>query len=76
MHAGPRDLSEVLLGVAQTLTANLDLLVVLPTILEQLACLVEYDSASIMLLEGEWLRSVARRFGLPDRFGAADTADT
>jgi signal transduction histidine kinase/CheY-like chemotaxis protein len=65
MHAGPRDLSEVLLGVAQTLTANLDLLVVLPTILEQLACLVEYDSASIMLLEGEWLRSVARRSVFP-----------
>lgn len=65
MHAGQRDLSEVLLGVAQTLTANLDLSVVLPTILDQLAYLVEYDSASIMLLEGEWLRPVARRSIFP-----------
>lgn len=56
-----RDLSVGLLEVAQTLTTNLDLSVVLPTILDQLARLVSYDSASIMLLEGELLRPVAQR---------------
>lgn len=65
MHAGQQELSEVLLRVAQTLTANLELSVVLPTILDQLAYLVEYDSASIMLLEGEWLRPAARRSIFP-----------
>jgi signal transduction histidine kinase len=61
MDAAQGNLSEVLLGVAQTLTARLDLHVVLPTILDQLARLIQFDSASIMLVEGEMLRSVARR---------------
>ena len=65
MHAGQQELSDVLLRVAQTLTANLELSVVLPTILDQLAYLVEYDSASIMLLEEDWLRSAARRSIFP-----------
>jgi signal transduction histidine kinase/CheY-like chemotaxis protein len=65
MHAGQQELSEVLLRVAQTLTANLELSVVLPTILDQLAYLVEYDSASIMLLEKERLRPAARRSIFP-----------
>ena len=61
MDGAQRNLSEVLLGVAQTLTANLDLHIVLPTILNQLANLVHFDSASLMLMEGDLLRSVARR---------------
>jgi len=65
MPAREQQLSEVLLEVAHTLTANLDLAVVLPTILDQLARLVEYDSASIMLLEEDWLRPVAQRSIFP-----------
>ncbi len=65
MLTGQQDLSEVLLEVAHALTANLDLPVVLPTILEQLARLVDYDSASIMLLEGDWLRPGAQRSIFP-----------
>lgn len=65
MPAKQQQLSEVLLEVAHTLTANLDLTVVLPTILDQLARLVEYDSASIMLLEADWLRPVAQRSIFP-----------
>lgn len=65
MPARQQQLSDVLLEVAHTLTANLDLPVVLPTILEQLARLVDYDSASIMLLEEDWLRPVAQRSIFP-----------
>lgn len=65
MPAKEQQLSEVLLEVAHALTSNLELPVVLPAILEQLARLVDYDSASIMLLEEEWLRPVAQRSIFP-----------
>lgn len=58
-------LDDVMLEVAQTLTSRLDLPVVLPMILDQLARLVRYESASIMLLEGDLLRPVAQRSVFP-----------
>jgi len=65
MPEAEHGLSEVLLEVAQTLTANLDLSAVLPMILDQLARLVDYDSASIMLLENDLLRPAAQRSVFP-----------
>ncbi len=58
-------LDDVLLEVAQALTSRLDLPVVMPMILDQLARLVNYDSASIMLLENDELRPVAQRSVFP-----------
>jgi len=65
MPESEHGLSEVLLEVAQTLTANLDLSAVLPMILDQLARLVDYDSASIMLLEDDLLRPAAQHSVFP-----------
>jgi len=56
-----RDLAEILLKVASTINMTLDLNRVLAVILEQLAFVMDYDNASIMLIEGEMLNSVARR---------------
>ncbi len=56
-----RDLAETLLKVASTINMTLDLGRVLTVILEQLAVVMDYDNASIMLVDGEMLNSVARR---------------
>lgn len=56
-----REIAETLLEVAGELNTDLSLDRVLPLILEQLAKVVSYDSASIMLLEGTLLRSAVRR---------------
>ncbi|MCB0060477.1 MAG: diguanylate cyclase, partial [Caldilineaceae bacterium] len=56
-----RDLAETLLKVASTINMTLDQDRVLTLILEQLAYVMDYDNASIMLLDGELLNSVARR---------------
>lgn len=56
-----RDIAETLLEVAGELNTDLNLDRVLPLIMEQLARVVSYNSASIMLLEGELLRSAVRR---------------
>jgi len=61
MNRSQHNLDQVLLEVVQSLTAELDLPVVLSTILDQLARLVDYDSASIMLLDGEVLNPTVRR---------------
>jgi GAF domain-containing protein len=53
--------SAALYQVARTLNASLDREQLLSLILEQLARVVEYDSASVMLLEGEVLIVVAHR---------------
>jgi len=55
------DLAETLLKVASTINMTLDQTRVLTVILEQLAIVMNYDNASIMLLDGEMLNSVARR---------------
>ncbi|MBW7883979.1 MAG: GAF domain-containing protein [Caldilineaceae bacterium] len=65
MDETDRRLSKVLLEVTRTLSSNLDLPDALPVILDQLAGIVEYDSASIMLLEDGMLRSVAQRSVFP-----------
>uniref|UniRef100_A0A7C1JIM8 Circadian input-output histidine kinase CikA n=1 Tax=Caldilinea aerophila TaxID=133453 RepID=A0A7C1JIM8_9CHLR len=59
------DLNRILLEAVQTLTAHLNLPVVLPRILEELARLVRYENASIMLLEGDQLSVVERRSVFP-----------
>ena len=59
------NLDDVLLEVAQSLTSRLDLPVVMPMILDHLARLVNYDSASIMLLADDELRPVAQRSVFP-----------
>ncbi len=56
-----RELAETLLRVASTINTTLEQDRVLALILDQLAHVVQYDNASIMLLEEESLNSVARR---------------
>ncbi|MBX3010930.1 MAG: diguanylate cyclase [Caldilineaceae bacterium] len=56
-----RELAETLLKVASTINTTLEQDRVLTLILEQLANVVPYDNASIMLLEGADLNAVARR---------------
>jgi diguanylate cyclase (GGDEF)-like protein/putative nucleotidyltransferase with HDIG domain len=56
-----KELAETLLKVASTINTTLEQDRVLALILEQLAHVVQYDSASIMLLEEENLSAVARR---------------
>ncbi len=53
--------AEALIEVARTFTTNLELGSLLQLILEQLARVVEYDTASIMLLVGDELSIVAAR---------------
>src|SRR5689334_10275213 len=57
----PQDIGDVLYQVARTLNATLELPRVLDLILEQLARLISYDSASILLLEDNRLRVAAAR---------------
>src|SRR5712692_3716945 len=54
-----RDISNHLREVARTVNSTLDLKQVLPLVLEQLARVVAYDSASILLREGDRLRVAA-----------------
>lgn len=56
-----KDLAETLLHVASTINTTLEQDRVLALILEQLAHVVQYDNASIMLLDGDSLNAVARR---------------
>ncbi|MCA9969768.1 MAG: GAF domain-containing protein, partial [Anaerolineales bacterium] len=56
-----RALAETLQQVAGVLNSTLDREQVLRTILEQLARVVDYDSASVMLLDEDELQVVARR---------------
>jgi two-component system, NtrC family, sensor histidine kinase KinB len=62
-----QEVADILSDVARTINATLDLPNVLALILEHLARLVRYDSASILLLEDDRLRVVAARgFADPD----------
>jgi len=56
-----QEIGGILSEVARTINATLDLPSVLELILEHLARLVSYDSASILLLEDDRLRVVAAR---------------
>src|SRR5512143_3402446 len=56
-----REISTILREVARIINATLELQQVLSLILEQLARVVNYDSASILLCEGDVLRVVATR---------------
>jgi PAS domain S-box-containing protein len=55
-----RELS-MLLDVSATIGSTLDLPLLLQLILEQLRQVVEYDGASVLILEGDELRNVAHR---------------
>ncbi|MFN3334224.1 MAG: hypothetical protein ACK47M_17075, partial [Caldilinea sp.] len=65
MNGSQQNLDRILLEVVQSLTAELDLPGLLSTILQQLAKLVSFDSASIMLLEGDQLELTARLSTFP-----------
>jgi PAS domain S-box-containing protein len=56
-----REVAETLQRVATLINASLDLDIVLDRILEQLAQVIDYDSASLMLIEGNQLAMRARR---------------
>ncbi|MEZ4860595.1 MAG: diguanylate cyclase [Caldilineaceae bacterium] len=56
-----KELAETLLRVASIINTTLEQDRVLALILEQLANVVNYDNASIMLLDGDILNAVARR---------------
>jgi signal transduction histidine kinase/CheY-like chemotaxis protein len=64
MHASSNELACTLLNVTQTMISKLDLAELLPHVLEQLGNLVEFTSASIMLVEDDKLRLVARKSAL------------
>ena len=56
-----RELASTLREIARTISATLEPQVVFQQVLEQLERLVEYDSASIFLLEDDYFRPVAAR---------------
>src|SRR3954454_21215032 len=60
-----RQLAERLHGAAEVINQSLDLSVVMTGILDQLRSVIEYESASIQLVEGDAMRVIAVR-GLPD----------
>ena len=60
-----RELAEQLQAIAQVMNESLDLKVVLNAILEQLRRVIEYDSASLQLVEGNGMRVLAVR-GVPE----------
>jgi len=60
-----RELAERLQASAQVLNESLELEVVLPAILDGIRSVIEYDSASVQLVEGDSMRVIAVR-GLPD----------
>jgi PAS domain S-box-containing protein len=59
-----RELS-MLLDVSANIASTLDLPLLLDLILEQLQQVVDYDGASVLILEGEELRNVAHRGPIP-----------
>jgi GAF domain-containing protein len=63
-----RELAEALLEAGTILGSTLDLDEVLDRLLEQVGRVVPYDSANVMLVEGQWVR-IARLKGY-ERFGA------
>jgi len=60
-----RELAERLQASAQVLNESLELAVVLPAILDGISSVIDYDSASVQLVEGDSMRVIAVR-GLPD----------
>jgi PAS domain S-box-containing protein len=60
-----RELAERLQASAQVINESLDLALVLPAILDEIRRVIDYDSASIQLLENDGMRVIAVR-GLPD----------
>jgi len=64
MRASSSEVANTLLNVAQTMISKLDQAELMPLILEQLATLVQFTSASIMLIEDDNLRLVARKSAL------------
>jgi len=60
-----RELAQRLQASAQVLNESLDLAVVLPAILDGIHSVIDYDSASVQLVEGDSMRVIAVR-GLPD----------
>jgi PAS domain S-box-containing protein len=60
-----RALAERLEASARVLNESLDLDLVLPAILDELRRVIDYDSASVQLLEGDSMRVIAVR-GLPE----------
>jgi signal transduction histidine kinase len=61
-----RELS-MLLDVSANIASTLDLPLLLELVLEQLQQVVDYDGASVMILEGDELRSVAHRGPIPHK---------
>jgi PAS domain S-box-containing protein len=59
-----RELS-MLLDVSANIAATLDLPLLLDLVLEQLQQVVDYDGASVLILEGDELRNVAHRGPIP-----------
>jgi PAS domain S-box-containing protein len=60
-----RELAERLQASAQVLNESLELAVVLPAILDGISSVIDYDSASVQLVDGESMRVIAVR-GLPE----------
>ena len=60
-----RQLAEQLQAVAQVMNESLELQVVLNAILDQLRLVIEYDSASVQMVEGNGMRVLAVR-GVPE----------
>ncbi len=60
-----RELAERLQSSAQVLNESLDVALVLPVILDEIHRVIDYDSASIQLVEGTSMRVIAVR-GLPE----------
>jgi PAS domain S-box-containing protein len=56
----------MLLDVSANIASTLDLPLLLELVLEQLQQVVDYDGASVLILEGDELRSVAHRGPIPD----------
>ncbi len=59
-----RELS-MLLGVSANIASTLDLQLLLQLVLEQIQQVVDYDGASVLILEGDRLRNVAHRGPIP-----------
>jgi PAS domain S-box-containing protein len=63
-----RRFAATLQEIARTISATLDPALVFPAVLEQLERVVRFDSASILLVEGDYLQLVAAR-GFSDNVG-------
>ncbi|MDP9241237.1 MAG: EAL domain-containing protein [Actinomycetota bacterium] len=64
-----RRLTERLQDSVRAINQSLDLDVVLPAILDQLREVIEYDSSTVQLLEGDAMRVIAARGFPPDELG-------